>query len=97
MNKRVQKVGYYDKLPPNTKLVCRPSRWGNPYRLGEHTRGEAIRLYRVWLDDQLKINPHFLDELIGHDIACFCKLKEECHADVILERLNSLNSSATTY
>jgi hypothetical protein len=29
-----------------------------------------------------------LPELRGHDLACWCKLDEPCHADVLLELAN---------
>lgn len=71
------------KLPDNTKLVSRPSRWGNPYKVSEYGRDEALRLYRIYLDKK-KID---LTPLIGKDLACTCKLSEPCHADILLEKL----------
>lgn len=30
------------KLPPNTVVVARPSRWGNPYRVGATAHWEGV-------------------------------------------------------
>jgi len=86
--KRVQRKGYYDKLPPNTKLVARPNKkYGNPFSLKEYTLEESLRLYREWLDKKLQENPDYLKPLKGFDLACYCKLDQKCHADIILKML----------
>jgi hypothetical protein len=75
---------------------------GNPFKIGDFaahsegfkdralTREEAIRMFKDVLDKALQVNPHYLDELKGKDLACWCRLDEACHADVILRKLNSL-------
>ena len=78
------------KMPENTVYVGRPSKWGNPYalHLGRvYERTVALRFYRKWLREKILANAHFLDELKGKDIACWCRLDEPCHADVILKKL----------
>ena len=74
-------------LPPGTIYVGRPTRWGNPYRLtAERNREEALFLYRQWLKHVLENNPRFLDPLSqATALACWCKLTEACHADILLE------------
>lgn len=84
--KRVR-IYYYRKFPLNTKSVARPSRWGNPYKLGSYTLEESLKEYRKWLKDRLEKNPDFLKPLLGFDLGCFCKLTNDCHADIILEIL----------
>jgi len=80
-------------MPANTVYVGRPSKWGNPFRIGvDGTRDEVISKYRRWLEEKLKEDPTFLDPLKGKDLACWCPLDVPCHADVILEMLNK-NSS----
>jgi len=81
------------KMPPNTVYVGRPTKWGNPYKIGElglQTREEVIRAYAKWL--RMKIHEedsHFLDPLKGKDLACWCPLDKLCHADILLEFLKS--------
>jgi len=88
-NKRIQvtrKTVY--NLPPNTVYIGRPSIWGNPYKIGvDGDRKEVIEKYRVFLNAKLKTNPYYLDILIGKDLACWCPLNLQCHADVIIEHL----------
>jgi hypothetical protein len=69
-------------MPPNTASVTRPGKWGNPYTVEEYGRDQAIRLYREWLVGK------DLSELHGKDLACYCRLDEPCHADVLLELAN---------
>lgn len=84
------------KIPPNTIVVSRPSRWGNPYRVGDFdingkkiTRETAIEWYRKWLYKDLNFCGYkILDELKGKNLACWCKLTAKCHADVLLDIAN---------
>ena len=82
---RKRTKGY--KLPENTKCVNRGTRWGNPYKVSEHGRQEAIELYKVHLDEKLSNGELKIDELRGKNLACFCGLDEACHADILLELL----------
>jgi hypothetical protein len=73
------------RKPANTVYVGRDSLWGNPYRLGEYTREEALRLYRERVEWIIKKEPAFLDPLKGKDLACWCSETESCHADILIE------------
>jgi hypothetical protein len=76
------------KMPPNAVYVGRPTKWGNPYKIGvDGSREEVIAKYREWLKKKLEEDPTFLDPLKGKDLACWCPLNKPCHADVILEFL----------
>ena len=78
-----------DKIPPDAIYVGRPSKWGNPIRIDSfHNRREVIRLYRIWLEDKIKRDVHYLDELKDHDLVCWCA-PLPCHADVLLELANA--------
>lgn len=91
------------RMPPNTVKVDRSTMWGNPWRVGEHgvgTAAEAVRLFRVRLPGgMLSAQPHpesrmgkianGLDQLRGKNLACWCKLGDPCHADVLLELANA--------
>ena len=85
----------FEKLPPDTKRVTRPSKYSNPFKIKEHggkyTREEAIKKYEEWLQNKLKEDPNFLDPLRKFNyLACFCKpLSTPCHVDVIIKYLRS--------
>ena len=76
------------RKPDGAVVVARPSRWGNPYRVGvDGDRAQCVQRYRdaveggelgFTIDDPRR-------ELTGYDAACWCPLDEPCHADVLLE------------
>ena len=81
------------RLPPNTLNVARPSRYGNPHHIGmcpvcgvTHTRDEAVAEFEAEVS-QLPAN-HF-EIMRGKNLACWCKLNERCHAEVLLRLANS--------
>jgi hypothetical protein len=81
---------------PNAIYVGRPSKWGNPFKIGVHgTRDEVIAKYRERITKNLKENPRVYDlnELRGKDLICWCH-PQPCHADVLLELANSEVSDA---
>jgi hypothetical protein len=79
------------RLPKNAVVVARPTKWGNPYKLGPLTRAEIIAAYkRDLLAGKLRVTvADVRRELRGRDLACWCKLDEACHADVLLKIANS--------
>lgn len=80
-------------MPPNTVVVHRPSKWGNPFKLKEFSREESMKRYRYWLThhkDGLKLLAS-IEELRGKNLACFCKLDVACHGDILLEFANKQN------
>lgn len=80
------------RMPAGVVYVGRPSRWGNPYPLTEHSPTAAVALYRAWLLE----HPDLLDaaraELGGRSLACWCPPGAPCHADVLLDLANSSGS-----
>jgi hypothetical protein len=75
------------RLPEGTIVVTRGTRWGNPFKVDEHGRDAAVRLYEAWLLQQ----PDLLDalpDLRGRRLACWCRLNEPCHADVLARLAN---------
>jgi hypothetical protein len=81
------------KMPPSTVSVARPTRWGNPYRVGESfTAAEAVEAYREMTALLIKSRATFRDALAGlrgKNLACWCPLNQPCHADVLLELANA--------
>ena len=86
--KRVQKKGFFGKLPENTKIVNRPSRWGNPYKVDQYGRDQALDLFRVYISQKLASGELDISELKGKNLACFCSLNDPCHADILLDLAN---------
>jgi hypothetical protein len=93
------------RMPENAVKVERSTKWGNPFVVGEDgTRAECVELYRCLLsgltclsskataDRQRAARDYALDhidQLRGHDLACWCPLNGPCHADVLLELANA--------
>ena len=75
-------------LPAGAVCVTRPGRWGNPYRVEEHGRAEAVALFRQHVLGDAALLAAVRRELRGRDLACWCKPGEPCHADVLLELAN---------
>lgn len=78
--------------------MARPTAWGNPWKEGDPhptqwrlmSRQEAVDLYRVWITDALAEGSEPpISDLRGHDLACWCRLDQPCHADVLLELANA--------
>ncbi len=78
------------RLAPGAVVVARPSKWGNPFKIGKLTRAQAISAYRRdLLAGKLKVTvADVRRELAGRDLACWCRLDEACHADVLIEIAN---------
>jgi len=84
---KVIKRRMYKSLPPNTVYVGRPTKWGNPFKIGvDGNRQEVIRKYRQYLLSNPKLLGQ-LEELKGKDLACWCS-PLPCHGDVLLELAN---------
>ena len=81
--------------------VGRPTKWGNPYKvIGWMTAELAILCYQVALLEVKNFGEAIppkpwankiiadLGELRGKNLACWCKLTDDCHADVLWELIN---------
>ena len=83
------------RMPPNTVVVARPTKWGNPFKAADHGAGEhaqaiAVTLFECWLAEpnQKPLLAAIKRDLEGHNLACWCKPGTPCHADVLLEAAN---------
>lgn len=70
--------------------VARPSRWGNPFVVGQEAKdaAEAVAAYRLQLILRLVQAPDLLEPLRKKNLACWCALDAPCHADVLLDFAN---------
>ena len=81
------------RLPPNTVIISRPSKWGNPFRVSDGlTQQEAKEAFEQLMEtggvaycnaENAKC------QLRGKNLACWCKIGTPCHADVLLKIANS--------
>lgn len=93
------------RMPDNTTSVCRPGTWGNPFvvttkiKPGNHVGGawyiavptaeDAVECYRLMIEQKPEMLKAARDELRGRNLACFCKIGDPCHGDVLLEIANA--------
>lgn len=88
---RVQGDLYHPVVPPGAVYVgrqgfgLRRSPWANPFSLRKHDRAEALRLYRQWLVGQPALVERARRELTGKQLACWCRVDDACHADVLAD------------
>jgi hypothetical protein len=85
---------------PDAVIVARPSKWGNPHRVGSVIRcssggrswsrpmtpEDAAEFFAV--DVRCGLVPFTTEdiraELAGRDLACWCGVDQPCHGDVLL-------------
>ena len=97
MRRHQRRRGKGYRLPPGVIFVGRPSPWGNPFRVGDDDpdgvimdRERVLYEYARWLDRRTLEEPTFLDPLGGADIACWCRVEDRCHGDILIERMSAV-------
>jgi hypothetical protein len=76
------------RKPASVIVVSRPSKWGNPYRVGvDGDAAQCAAAYRcALLAGELGVTvADVRRELTGRDVACWCAPGAPCHGDVLLE------------
>lgn len=82
-------------------LICRPSKWGNPFSSKQNstakyktsTRRESIERYREWiLRGEGKYLLDDIHELEGKILGCWCDNNQPCHGDILVELVNQLKT-----
>jgi hypothetical protein len=82
--------------------VARPTKWGNPFKVGDlHHVGPAYSGRSFLIEDakmacqlferhmfNLRSASELIAPLRGRNLACWCSLGEPCHADVLLKLAN---------
>lgn len=81
------------RMPLNTVMVSRPSRWGNPFKTNGYEHGkrqEVVNRFAemVFGDDEYKAE--IKRWLRGKNLACWCPLNQPCHAEILLKIANEL-------
>lgn len=87
------------RMPPGAVYVGRPSRWRNPFRVGDElfvnvsghrlSHEKAAGLFRAAIQFNPGLQRQVRHELRGRDLVCWCRLDQPCHADVLLEIANA--------
>ena len=81
------------RMPENTVKVSRPGMWGNyaAKRLGIARGQEAVDAFRCWVETEASQawKGRVAIDLRGKNLACWCRLDQPCHADVLLEIANA--------
>lgn len=91
-------------MPENTVSVARPTRWGNPFMVGQSVQAtkdgpvavcfsqqQAVAAYRDFCGHPIgrRFVADARRELGGKNLACWCPIGAPCHADVLLELANA--------
>ena len=73
------------KREPYDVYIGRPSKWGNPYKIGaDGSRQDVIRKYRIWILANTSLIKQIRSELRGKTLGCWCR-PNACHGDVLAE------------
>ena len=88
------------RMPANTAKIDRSTRWGNPFRVGDSCTHpvsgksvlvrnieHAIALFALFLSTPAAsgVVEAAKRELVGKNLACWCKAGEACHGDILLQ------------
>lgn len=96
------------RLPPDTEIVDRRTKWGNPFLVSDVARrfpsltveqcaATAVADFRSMVLAGSPAYPTVAEirsELAGRDLACWCPPDQPCHAAVLLELANTPEESA---
>jgi hypothetical protein len=70
------------KRSPYDVYIGRPSKWGNPFRIGpDGDRETVIARYRAYLLTN-EVLLAALPELVGKTLGCWCR-PAACHGDIL--------------
>lgn len=79
---------YHNTAPEGAVYIGRGSKWGNPFKLGDHgNRDDVCEAYKAAVLDHPTMVQDIKKELKGKHLICFCKPKR-CHGDFLLELAN---------
>ena len=85
------------RMPADTVYVGRPTMWGNRWQVGTWSNHlgrqvasvqEAVDVYATLAWPEGYHIAWVRERLAGKNLACWCRLDQPCHADVLLELAN---------
>jgi len=101
---RIQRSRQHKQVSPNglpIVYVGRPSKWGNPFKVktevfGIHSKwkkwlddiNDVIKHYELYIKDKIERKELDIKKLKGKNLACWCKIGDPCHADILLKLAN---------
>lgn len=68
------------------------SKWKNPYPVTKKsgiTRSKAVVMYKQYLDNNKELL-NSIGELKGKILGCWCRSDQQCHGDVLLDKLQAI-------
>ena len=71
--------------------MSQPGKWGNPFVVGMPgipSAAEAVKRFRLDLLLRLTKDPDPLEQLRQKNLACWCRLGEPCHPELLLDLTN---------
>lgn len=81
--RRRTKVVHCTKGKHYDVYIGRPSKWGNPFKIGKDgTREEVVQKYEAWLLGQPELVQEAKRELRGKILGCWCH-PLKCHGDIL--------------
>ena len=75
-------------MPEGVVYVGRPTKWGNPFQCDGTPSWRAAAVEAFRLENHRRPTSDFA-ELRGKSLACWCRLDQPCHADVLLRLANA--------
>lgn len=63
--------------------------WGRNYQTKPEAARKAVECYTGYIDAMIGLKRVDIESLRGHDLACFCSENQPCHADYLLQLLNT--------
>ena len=70
--------------------IGRPSKWGNPYSIGQDGDRETVLLkYKKYLESNPELIKQAKKELRGKILGCWCK-PNACYGDILIECIKKL-------
>ena len=70
--------------------ISRPSKWGNPFKIGQDgNRKTVVKKHKKWILQQPDLM-NSLHELVGRKLGCHCWPKL-CHGDNLIELIEKLD------
>ena len=97
---RIQRSRKHKQVSPNglpIVYVGRPSKFGNPYKIGEHSVwlgrkceniDDVVESYKLRLNASKARQRLAKEHLTGKNLSCWCRLDCNCHADILLDFVN---------
>ena len=84
------------KSPEGSRFCGRPTKYGNPFRVGTFGRHGALQMFDGMLANPERRKEYMYPsdeeirrELKGLDLSCWCAVYEHCHVDRLLKIANS--------